>query len=410
MKFLISTFGSHGDILPFVAIAKELSAHGCEVVFYANPYFKYLLQEYAVRFVEVGTVDGYHAIFEADNRNPMQAFKRIAAEIGVLNREFYHAMDRDISSTDDMVISGSLLFAGHLLKETRGVKYALIHLSPSIFRSNIKPPRLDAKWITKENPLFIKNLAWWMLDMFFYEPCFTKQLNLLRYELLLPKLKNIFRSWIHEADTLIGLFPEWFARPQTDWAGSLRLTDFLTTKSGQGLPQEIEDFISTDKPVVVFTAGTANGSAYKFFATSMQTVAKLDIKAIFVSPFTKHIPKGISENILYVKYVPYEVLLPKISILVHHGGIGSTAVTMKSATPQIICPTAYDQFDNSARAVELGVAYEILQKNYSVSNVAKTIGYILGDKEMKERCEHFATKFQCEDVVGLIVSHLECKI
>ena len=40
MKILMSTAGSHGDVLPFIALGREFLARGHEVVLYANPYFQ----------------------------------------------------------------------------------------------------------------------------------------------------------------------------------------------------------------------------------------------------------------------------------------------------------------------------------------------------------------------------------
>ena len=39
---------------------------------------------------------------------------------------------------------------------------------------------------------------------------------------------------------------------------------------------------------------------------------------------------------------------------VHHGGIGTAAEALRSGTPQLITPFAWDQFDNGARIASLG--------------------------------------------------------
>ena len=40
MKVLISSAGSHGDVLPYIAIGREMRARGHEIVLLANPYFR----------------------------------------------------------------------------------------------------------------------------------------------------------------------------------------------------------------------------------------------------------------------------------------------------------------------------------------------------------------------------------
>ena len=51
-------------------------------------------------------------------------------------------------------------------------------------------------------------------------------LNEWRRELGLPPVTRVFRDWIHSPQRVIGLFPDWFGVPQSDWPASLRLTGF----------------------------------------------------------------------------------------------------------------------------------------------------------------------------------------
>lgn len=394
MKYLIATFGSHGDILPFALIAKELANSEHDVIFYANEHFEYLFLDSKIKFVSVGTKEEYFKLFKTNITNkPIKALDAVAKDIAKLNRQFYYEIKKDISSKKDTVISSTMLFAAHLLKETENINHILIHLSPSIFRSNTNPARLSENWITKDSPILVKNFVWWALDNFFYEPSFTKPLNKLRKELNLTSKKYIFRGWIHTADKLITLFPQWFANVQDGFNYNAIQVDFLIEPIQEELAQDIKDFTNTNKPIVVFTAGTANGAAYEFFKTSMQIAKHLDIKAIFVSHFVEHIPQNLPDNILHLTYVSYSALLPKVSLFVHHGGIGSTAVALYSGTPQIICPAAYDQYDNSLKTQNLGVAKEILPKNYTVQNATKIVNDMLNNKDIKKLCEFYAQKF-----------------
>jgi len=96
---------------------------------------------------------------------------------------------------------------------------------------------------------------------------------------------------------------------------------------------------------------------------------------------------------VHVTYAPFGVLLPKLSAFVHHGGIGSTSQALRAGVPQLIRPVAYDQFDNSARAVELGVARELLPKQYSARSVADVLSYLTSDVHVHERCKEITTRF-----------------
>lgn len=95
MRYLISTFGSHGDILPFATIANELALNGHEVIFYANEYFAYLFENSKIKFISVGKKESYFKLFKTDtNNNQVKAFKLIAQELATLNRQFYYEMQK----------------------------------------------------------------------------------------------------------------------------------------------------------------------------------------------------------------------------------------------------------------------------------------------------------------------------
>jgi rhamnosyltransferase subunit B len=52
--------------------------------------------------------------------------------------------------------------------------------------------------------------------------------------------------------------------------------------------------------------------------------------------------------------VPYALLLPRLSAIIHAGGIGTTAHAFATGTPQLFTPFNHDHFDNAAKAVRLG--------------------------------------------------------
>jgi rhamnosyltransferase subunit B len=64
----------------------------------------------------------------------------------------------------------------------------------------------------------------------------------------------------------------------------------------------------------------------------------------------------LPEGAHHVAYAPFSSLLPRLSLLIHHGGIGTSAQTLAAGIPQIVVPFAHDQFDNAARLRRLGVS------------------------------------------------------
>jgi len=82
-----------------------------------------------------------------------------------------------------------------------------------------------------------------------------------------------------------------------------------------------------------------------------------------------HAAGGAPEDrVVSLDYVDLGALLPQAALLVHHGGMGTTARALEAGIPQIICPHGYDQPDNGARIVDLGVG--------AVAEVSKSSGEV----------------------------------
>lgn len=395
MKVLISTAGSHGDVLPFVALGREFARRGHEVVLHANAYFEPLAAQAGLAFVPIGSVADYRALFGAPSADtPRQAFARIARHLASLWGEGWRALQRDAVAGQTLTIGSSLMFAHRLLRETDGVPCATLHLSPAVFRSNERPARLLPRWIGADSPTLAKRAAWWLLDRTFYDPAFTTPLNRLRAELGLRPVDRIFRSWLHEADCVIGLFPRWFGEPAGDWPAHVQLTGFPFDDRAAcaPLPPALQAFIDAGAPPVAFSAGTATASAHGFFRSSVAACRLAGVRGILLSQFDEQVPKALPPDVIHVPYAPFAALLPRLAAFAHHGGIGSTAQALRAGVPQLIRPSAYDQFDNSARAVRLGTAIELLDKDYRPDTVAAALRRLASDERMREHCAAAAAR------------------
>lgn len=395
MKVLISTAGSHGDVLPFIALGREFLARGHDIVLYANPYFQKHVLDAGLAFVPISTTDEYESLFgQLSEHDPRKAFERVAKHFAAIWGDYYTAMKADVEPGRTITIGSSLMFAPRFLREIDGIPCATVHLAPSVFRSNERPARLAPNWIHARSPNLLKHVAWWTLDKVFYDPHFTKPLNRLRTKLGLLPVEHIFQSWLHEADCVVGLFPDWFADRPSDWPANAMLTDFPLYDHGALAPllDSLRAFIDTGPRPVAFSAGTATSIANDFFAHSVEACRIAGLRGILLSHFPNQVPAALPDNIIHVPYAPFSSLLPKLAAFVHHGGIGSTSHALRAGVPQLIRPVAYDQFDNAARAVRLGAARELLPKDYQPAKVAAVLRALIDDMPARATCVGVAEK------------------
>lgn len=410
MRILIAGAGSHGDVLPFIAIGREMSARGHEVFFFGNPYFREHVAGVGLAFVPVGTSDDYHRIFDeiAEDR-PVTALKRINAHFGEIGGDCYRAMRTHVAPHRTVAVSSSVFFAPRLLREIDAVPCAAVHLAPHVIRSHLRPARSAPRWVDADSPKFVKRLAYWYVDRFVLDPCSTKPLNRLRAAHRLPPVTRIFRSWINEADCLIGLFPDWYAERQSDWPAEIVLAGFPLYDHGDQAPLtgELEAFLAAGPAPVAFSAGTANAHSAAFFRTSLEACRIAGVRAILLSGFAGQVPANLPDGVMHVRYAPFGALLPRLAAFVHHGGIGSTSQAMKAGVPQLIRPVAFDQFDNSARAVQLGVARELLPRQYSARAVADALSRLMSDEQLHRRCRDIARRLAENRAVAIACDAIE---
>ena len=116
--------------------------------------------------------------------------------------------------------------------------------------------------------------------------------------------------------------------------------------------EALEKLLANAHQPFVFTAGSAHVSAAKFFEMAVEWCRRSARPAILLSSDAKQIPANLPESVVPSSYVPLGKLLPHCKAIVHHGGIGTTSQALASGIPQLVCPMAFDQFDNG-RKIEI---------------------------------------------------------
>ena len=93
-------------------------------------------------------------------------------------------------------------------------------------------------------------------------------------------------------------------------------------------------------------------------------------------------------GLLVLKDTPYDALLPRCVLAVHHAGVGTCGAVLHAGIPSVPCPVMLDQPANAARLVEAGVACSPLPfAKLSANALVKRILSVLNDKAMQERAE-----------------------
>jgi UDP:flavonoid glycosyltransferase YjiC (YdhE family) len=403
MRILIACAGSHGDIHPFIAIGSELRRRGHEVILSASGYFADLAQTAGLEFVAIGSAGEFRdAIENPDLWHPRRGSKLIFETIMAYTPLTYQQMLARYQPGNTVMVASTLAFAARLLQETHALPLVSVHLAPSIFRSAYQSPKLPGLYLPNWLPKPLKRAVWYMVDRYAIDPLICPALNRYRAELGLAPVRRVFDQWLHSPDRVIGLFPAWFNRPQPDWPPQLKLTGFplFDQADKRGLPHDVCEFLDAGPAPVVFAPGSAMLHGERFFAESIAACQQLGQRALLVTLFSEQIPQPLPTGVCHFDYVPFSQLLPHAAALVHHGGIGSCSQALCAGIPQLIRPLAYDQFDNAARLVALGVARKLKARDYYADNVATILESMLSSTTLSEHCRTVAERFAGYDAIA----------
>jgi rhamnosyltransferase subunit B len=85
---------------------------------------------------------------------------------------------------------------------------------------------------------------------------------------------------------------------------------------------------------------------------------------------------------------------------VYHGGIGTSAQAMASATPQLVTPFSHDQPDNAARMEALGIARSISAGRYTGTRAAGLLSTLIESPAIAAACRDTASRFVGADATS----------
>jgi UDP:flavonoid glycosyltransferase YjiC (YdhE family) len=307
-----------------------------------------------------------------------------------------------------------LNYAGPLVAEVTGIRWASYVLAPLSFFSAFDPPVLPmyprlarADKTVPGMGRVIRRLARFVSRKW-PEPIYE-----LRRELGLTRGANPLFDAKHSPYLVLALFSRVLGTEQKDWPQNTKITGFCfyDADAGNGkLPPHLEKFLAAGPPPVVFTLGSAAVlAAGRFYEYSAKAAIKLGIRAVLLigSDERNRPPQPLPESICVTEYAPYSALFPRTEMVVHQGGVGTTAQCLRAGKPMLIMPYSHDQPDNGRRMRRLKVACVIQRSNYTPLRVARRLKEMLAEEVLAKRAKSVAQQLSHEDGVRSACDALE---
>jgi UDP:flavonoid glycosyltransferase YjiC (YdhE family) len=116
----------------------------------------------------------------------------------------------------------------------------------------------------------------------------------------------------------------------------------------------------------------------------------------------------LSENIFRIDYAPYDWLFPRMAMIFHHGGAGTTAFGFRSGVPCCVIPFLFDQFYWGKRVSQLGVGTDqIPYKKMTARKLINAIESGIHDTDMQKKAADLGKEIQLENGIHRAVEIIE---
>lgn len=359
-RVVVMAVGSGGDVAPMASVAAKLADRGFETTLLAPTRYKHFTENTGVAFQSIGADEIFSEVFDGkDIWHPLEGPTAAWRYYGAAMRSGFQVLRQGWSATDTILVSSSFSVAARLAEELDGYRNTTVHLSPSIIFSAHQPSKWPTFSIPSTWPLFLKRFMIKAAERLVTDPMIDAHVNSYRLELGLQSEKNFFSQWLHSPRRIVYAFPEWFAASAEDWPANGIFADFPSTiNRATSIPGKVDSFLRDGNgPVVVITAGTAVTARPIWVDRMVNFSVNRGARVVVIEPASH---PGRDDNFVYrIPFIPFEALLSRVQLIIHHAGIGTIAEAMRAELPQLLVPMAHDQVDNAARLQRIGLGCKI---------------------------------------------------
>lgn len=397
MKIAVATIGSRGDVQPYINLCQGLIEAGHDVVLATNPTLCALATSHGVKNVPVGPavdmgVEGAKIMAQSFN-NMWIGMVRVMQFGGRLVEEAYPDVLKVCQGVDLVITTDT----GSGIAEADRLNIPWISVT-------LQPARIP---IANVQLSFLGRIFWGVLGKLFIAPT-----NRFRKRVSAPPVKDISNMM----STRLILLPvsQHVALPDDRWPHHIYQTGywFARLQKGWQPPHDLLDFLEAgDKPIAVSLGvmSMSGKQAKKGAQIIVRALEKTNSRAIIQGWDNLLHDLELPKTIYHAGAMPHSWLFDQVGIVIHHGGFGTTAATLRAGVPGIVVPHVIDQFYWGQRVNELGVSPGFISRGkLNAENLGDAIMHVKNNVQMQEKASVLGDKIRSEvDGVAQAVRAIE---
>jgi sterol 3beta-glucosyltransferase len=331
VRILLITAGSRGDVEPFGALARRATAEGhtARVVAPDNS------------GADLGGVDvvsmgvDFSRLIEDQGVSPVAAMRSFRTTVRpVMHGVIVESARRALDYRPDVIVTHPKVLSAPLVAQALGIPHVLVEMVPVMTPTRAFP----AAGTTTRSLGPLNRLTYRAAGA--SAAMFRSDLE------EVAKLTGVSaRRAAPPAATLMPISPAILDRP-ADWPTSVHVTGrWRVAGSGPELSAEVRDFASRGAFVYAGFGSMAMGDATARARAVVQGIRQHGSRALLATGLGGLVvPDELrGDDVLVVRSVDHEALLPLAEAAVIHGGIGTVQAAVQSGTVPVIVPFIADQ-------------------------------------------------------------------
>jgi sterol 3beta-glucosyltransferase len=414
MRILLMTYGTRGDVEPFLSLAEGFLKAGHTARLAAPETTAYLAAKSGVEYIPLpGNPEQLAAaMVQKAGGNPLRMVEVMARFVFPLAAAVYKKL-RAISPGSDAIVHSFLMtHAGYELARGLGVPDFSAQMFPMFApTSEFSAPGFPNLPL----PGIYRKMTHLLFNGIFRHGGGMLYGQVRRSYPDFPPLTGWPFSSREKRITpiLFGFSRHVIPRP-ADWPATAHITGFWqpAPPRDEDVPVELRRFLDAGPAPVYIGFGSA-------IPHDPSRLARIAVEAIRQTGQRCVLSVGKSAALRDEKYhglfqieeVPHRWLFPRMGAVVHHGGAGTTGMGLRAGVPNILIPFTADQPFWAARARQLGAGpAPIPLGKLTAVRLAAAINEATHDEAMRVRCRELGKKIDAEDgveeAVDLIVGEI----
>lgn len=415
MRILLTSFGTRGDVQPYLALAVGLQRAGHQATLATSYTYTEWIEAYGIRtcptpfnLQEFSRQPENQAILKSGNFFRQMALLR---EAMWRNAEAQAPVWEAMQEADVVIQSPTASGALEAVRQRKipavlamPVPFAATRAFPSFF--NLSRSSLGAGYNAFTHRL-MHRLLWNMMGGPLTNPL-RKKLGLRPHNSfgdVFAESRQLNVPWLYGFSTHV------IPKP-TDWDEQQYIAGywFLEPPPAWQPPPELMQFLESGPPPVYIGFGSMiHEDPVRQSRLALRALELSNQRGLLLTGWGGLTRQTTPANVLVVEDVPHAWLFPRVAAVVHHGGAGTTGAALQAGVPNLITPFApNDQLAWSEVVVRLGVGPRLPGiKKLSAEMLAEAIHSATTDAALRARAAALGEKIRAEDGVARAVEIIE---